>query len=245
MQFEQLESLLRSEWQTAQLTPETADLGKLWKQIEVAIAQLPEPLQLQIAGDALLQLAELCQVRSAALLADWEDAYRAPVAPRGFFSDLVRQTMTVDMSDLIASAPPRKQRVRSACKPESSLVAPVSKAAALALVEQLEAESQPLGMLPQSKAELQAVLAIAHEEAVSEWIQTIHGWLQAHTTQQEISLMELTHRLKLPWSHLWLGVLLGGFELEQRGDFYSQDIWVQSPLEPFPKRVDWTDPSRD
>ena len=70
MSFEQLESLLQSEWQTAQLTPETADIGQLWKQIEDAIAQLPEPLQLQMAGDALLQLAELCQVRSAALLTD-------------------------------------------------------------------------------------------------------------------------------------------------------------------------------
>ncbi|WP_277881164.1 hypothetical protein [Leptolyngbya sp. FACHB-321] len=42
-------------------------------------------------------------------------------------------------------------------------------------------------MLSQSKAELQAVLAIVHEEAVSEWIQTINGWLQEHTTQQETS----------------------------------------------------------
>ncbi|XHX78384.1 MAG: hypothetical protein RBJ76_28865 [Stenomitos frigidus ULC029] len=190
-----------------------------------------------MAGDALLQLAELCQVRSAALLADWEDAYRDPIAPKGFFSALVRQTMTVDMSDLMAPPPPRKQRMRSTCKTEPSLVAPVSKAAALALVKQLEAETQALGMLSPSKAELQAVLVIAHEEAVSEWIQTINGWLQEHTTQQETSLLELTHHLKLPWSHLWLGVLLGGFELEQRGDFYSQDIWVKSPLEPFPKLV--------
>lgn len=183
MSFEPLEALLQAEWQTAQRMPETADMGKLWHQIEGAIAQLPETVQLQIAGDALLQLAELCQVRSAALLNDWEDAYRDPIAPKGLFSDLVRQTMTVDMSDLMAPPPPRQQRLRSTCNIESSLAAPISKAAALALVEQLEAEAQASELLPQSNAELQAVLAIAHEEAVSEWIQTINGWLQEHKTQ--------------------------------------------------------------
>lgn len=31
----------------------------------------------------------------------------------------------------------------------------------------------------------------------------------------------------MPWVEVWLGVLLGGFELEQRGEFYEGEIFVR------------------
>ncbi|WP_223269972.1 hypothetical protein [Nostoc sp. 'Peltigera membranacea cyanobiont' 213] len=35
----------------------------------------------------------------------------------------------------------------------------------------------------------------------------------------------------MPMVEVWLGLLLGGFTLEQRGDFYnSRNIWVKSSL---------------
>ncbi len=37
--------------------------------------------------------------------------------------------------------------------------------------------------------------------------------------------------LQMPMVEVWLGLLLGGFTLEQRGDFYnSQNVWVKSSL---------------
>lgn len=33
--------------------------------------------------------------------------------------------------------------------------------------------------------------------------------------------------LSMPWVEVWLGVLLSGFELEQRGEFYQAAIWVK------------------
>ncbi|MDB9317134.1 MULTISPECIES: hypothetical protein [Cyanophyceae] len=45
--------------------------------------------------------------------------------------------------------------------------------------------------------------------------------------QGEISLTKLQRMLRMPMVEVWLGLLLGGFVLEQRGDFYhSQNIWI-------------------
>ncbi|MEH1910273.1 hypothetical protein [Nostoc sp.] len=45
----------------------------------------------------------------------------------------------------------------------------------------------------------------------------------------EISLTQLQGGLKMPMVEVWLGLLLGGFTLEQRGDFYhNQNVWVKS-----------------
>jgi hypothetical protein len=40
-------------------------------------------------------------------------------------------------------------------------------------------------------------------------------------------LVELQRRLKMPLMQVWLAVLLGGYEVEQRGGFYQREtIWV-------------------
>lgn len=226
MDAEQLELPLWAELQSARLMPEAVNLSDLLNQMEQAIAQLPEPIQLRMAGEALLQLVELYSARAEILISEWEDAYRDPVLPQGTFSDLVRQTMTIDLSDLMEPEPPRKQRIKPEFQGESSVVAPVEKEAVLAMLEQLEGEA-PKKSASQAEIALEQALAIAHEESVSEWVQLIYQWIKARTLQSEISFMELVNGLQMPWSHLWLGLLLGNFELEQRGEFYSAEIWIR------------------
>ncbi|MEH2126758.1 hypothetical protein [Nostoc sp.] len=42
-------------------------------------------------------------------------------------------------------------------------------------------------------------------------------------------MTKLQQGLKMPMVEVWLGLLLGGFTLEQRGDFYnSRNIWVKT-----------------
>ncbi|OYD86508.1 hypothetical protein CDG77_34790, partial [Nostoc sp. 'Peltigera membranacea cyanobiont' 213] len=49
--------------------------------------------------------------------------------------------------------------------------------------------------------------------------------------KDEISLVKLQRVLQMPMVEVWLGLLLGGFTLEQRGDFYhNQNVWVKSSL---------------
>lgn len=69
-------------------------------------------------------------------------------------------------------------------------------------------------------------LSLAHDEDVSTWNQTIARWM----IEQRIStipLMQLQRSVEMPLVQLWLALLLGGYEIEQRGEFYdAQQIWV-------------------
>lgn len=199
------------------LWEESAEFQHLLDGMEAIVSRLPESQQLQVAGDALLRIAELCESRAELLTTEWEEAYRDPIVGQGFFSELVRQTMAVDLSELMAPAPLRRPR-RQTMKPTGSIVATVEKEAVLAMVEQLEQEAE---------MQKQTVLGVAHAENVSEWTKAIALWLMQQSS--EVSWSELEAGLGMAWIELWLGLLLGGFRVEQRGEFYQREtIWVEA-----------------
>ncbi len=202
------------------LWSELEDFQHLLDGVEAFVSHLPESQQLQVAGDALLRIADLCESRAELLITEWEEAYRDPIVGQGFFAEMVRQTMAVDFSDLIEPAPVRQPRTRTN-KPTGSIVATVEKAAVLAMVEQLEMEAE---------TQKQVVLGVAHSENVSGWTQAISRWLGQQSS--EVSWGELEAELGMPWVELWLGLLLGGFRVEQRGEFYQREtIWVEAMRE--------------
>lgn len=214
--MEQMELPLWETLRSAQMVPEQVDFEELLAEVEEAISQVPESEQLRLAGEAFLRLAEVYAARSEAWTEEWEQASRDPVVERGFFDDLVRQTMTVDLSELMEPAPPRKQRTRRETRQEGSIVAEVEKEAVLAMVDQMEAEAM----------RKEEVLAIAHDEDVFAWIEAIKGWLRSAATEQ-VQFAQLCEGLRMPPIEVWLGVLLGGFELESQGEFYSGLLWVK------------------
>jgi hypothetical protein len=225
---QQLELPLWDCLRAAQTMPEAMNLGELLGQVEAAIAQVPEPEQLQVAGEALLRVAELCAVRAEVLITEWEDAYRDPIVKPGFFADVVRQTMSVDLSDLMEPAPLRQRRAkrgRSEGVEAGSIAAPVDKDVILNQLEAWEvktgAEEQPV--------EADAVGAIAHEESIARWSQAISQWLQQER-QPRVSFQHLYQALGMSWVDLWLGLLLGGFELAPLGEFYGSDVWIKASV---------------
>ena len=222
MKAEQLELELWDQLQRAQQSPELMNVESMLDAVEATVAHLPESEQLRFAGEALLQVAELCAARSALWMTEWEESSRDPIVEHGFFAEVVRQTMAVDLSKLMEPRPVRKQRVKSTQKLEGSIVAPVDKAAVLAMVEQLEAETTA------EEARNQEVWAISHEENVSHWAEAIGRRLQS-APGERVSFTELCRHLSMPWVEVWLDLLLGGFELEQRGEFYQTAIWVKCP----------------
>jgi hypothetical protein len=219
VQPKQRELALWEQLQAAQRLPETSNVGNLLDAVEATTAQLSDAAQLRLAGEALLQVATLCAARAELLLTEWEETYRDPIVAQGFFADVVRQSMAVDLGDLMASAPPRQRHTKATGQAAGSLAAPVDKAAALALVDQLEAEAT-------AAVPSQPVWTIAHDEDVSRWTAAIAHWLQV-APERTASLAELCCGLGRPWVEVWLGVLLGGFELEQQGEFYQAPIWVK------------------
>lgn len=221
----QLELELWDQLQLARQMPEAIDLAQMMDAVEVTAAQLPEAERLRFAGDALLQMAELCAARAGVLMTEWEESCRDPIVDRGFFADVVRQTMAVDLSDLMKPARPHQIRTRPIAKPEGSIAAPVEKAAVLAMVDQLEvedeaAQKQSVLAIPQGSA-----LLCAHSEDVAGWTAAILEWFQ--TALLPVSIDELSCDLEMPWVEVWLGILFGGFQLEQWGEFYESPVWVK------------------
>jgi len=227
MTMQLLEPSLWEALRAARLMPEQANLSELMPRVDAALAQLSEEgaqmtdsARLQAAGELLLQMSDLCAVKAEALMTGWEETHRDPIVERGFFDDVVRQTMAVDLSDLMEPVPlrqPRTKRIKPTAIQAGSIVAPVEKAAVLALVEQLEIEAE---------TQKQQVLAIAPDEDATRWTSEIAQWLQA-VPEDFVSLAQLCHGLQMPWVEVWMGLLLGGFELEQAGEFYRSAVWVK------------------
>ncbi len=78
MKGEQLELELWEELRRAQQRPETVGVAQVLDAMETTVAQLPEAERLRFAGEALLQIAELCETRAGLLITEWEQAYRYP-----------------------------------------------------------------------------------------------------------------------------------------------------------------------
>jgi hypothetical protein len=95
------------------LWEELEDFQQLLDRVEAIVAHLPESQQLQVAGDALLRIAELCESWAQMLTTEWEEAYRDPIVGQGFFAEMVRQTMVVNLSDLMEPVPVRKPRTKT------------------------------------------------------------------------------------------------------------------------------------
>jgi hypothetical protein len=85
MDIQQLELPLWSQLQSARLAPEAVDLEAMLDQAESAIAQLPEREQMEAAGEAILQFAQLCSLRAEVLIQNWENAYRDPIVDKVMF----------------------------------------------------------------------------------------------------------------------------------------------------------------
>ncbi len=217
---EQLELPLWETLKVARQMPDQVDWEELLGQVEAGLDQVPEAERLKWAGEALLQVADVYATRSEVLMTEWEEAYRDPVVQPFFFAEIVRQTMAVDLGELIEPIPPRKPRTKRAKSTEGreeSIAASVDKEALLAMVEQLEAEQD---------RQKQQVWAIAHEERVSDWVEAIAQWLQASRTER-VRFAHLCQSLGMRPVEVWLGVLLGEFELEPGEEFYSDALWVK------------------
>jgi hypothetical protein len=170
MDIQQLELPLWSQLQSARLAPEAINLEAMLDQAECAISQLPESQQMEVAGEAILQFAQLCSLRAEVLIENWENAYRDPIVDNSFFSDIVRQMMAVDFSDLIKPAPPRahhRSKPRFKVKGESSVANVVDKSAVLTMVEQMADEAQASELPLSDEQKKQLALASAHNEDIS------------------------------------------------------------------------------
>ncbi|URD53613.1 hypothetical protein [Chroococcidiopsis sp. CCNUC1] len=239
-QFVQLELNLWEVLSEAALAPEDADLQQLWLMLESTVAPLELQDKLRIAAEAIAKMAQLVRDRSLLTMEELQalGSDEGPVMPSDAFDRYVRQTMQVDFEQFIEPLPslPRKTPAFGSNHfPDDgrSVVAVLDKETLLQALPESEIESQL-----DNDAMKQKLLDIAHAEDVEVWVQAIANCFGntkaeyltlAHLVREVQDLVTSENEVKgsSPLVKTWLALLLGGFQLEQRLEFYDiEGIWV-------------------
>jgi hypothetical protein len=210
---QQLELDFASALASALDEPEQADIAWMCASLDHYLQGCSHHEQLRLAGEAIRDIAEVCYQRAERLIQDWEDRYNTegPVLDEDFLAGMVQETMFLDVSDLCRQPKSRQRCQGFTGKPVESIVGEVSKATVLEFVGELECGET-------------IALDASHEENVSEWVGAIQGYLER--AEAPAALSELVRELGMSVVVVWLGVLLGGFEVRQAGGFYDEVIWV-------------------
>lgn len=207
----QLELDFRSAIAQALAEPEAADLRQLWRSLEPELAGLSQKEQLSVAGQALCDLAEVCQRRAELMWGEWVDRHNTdgPIPDEDFLSGLVQKTMFLDISELVRQ-PKSRKAAGSMVDEGEPVVEEVTKEVAL-LLAGVEEEEEPL-----------SVTVLEHDENIVAWAEAVRGWMQRQGLESA-AITQLQQGTGLSVVKLWLAALLGGLVLVQRGGFYERE----------------------
>jgi hypothetical protein len=202
--------------QDAIAQPEHADLINLWQQLDQILEQLPEEIWLQVAGEAIAQLADVCAARAECLLEEWQarhnpvtEVLTEPVLTDDLLGGILRHSMSLNLENLLEDLPPQQRNRHPS--PNDSIVGNVDKTVVLTMLDQMELK--------------QTALQTAYEESISEWSATVQQWVEEQT--QPVTLESLLRHSELSPVKVWLGLLLANpaYQWEHQWktdqDFYS------------------------
>lgn len=207
---------LWQELKDALAVPQSADLKRLCQLLDWAIAQLPEQQQLDAAGQAIEQIAAVYTLKAEWLMTAWEMTHEItetslPVLTSELIDGWIRQSMSIDLDAVVEQSISKCKQRSPKPQPTDSIAVDVDQASLLEMLNQMELEPDPEQMVRQ----------LAEEEDPIQWSAAIMQWLQTHDVKQSVCLVDLYQELKMPLVEVWIGLLLGGFELEQHGHFYD------------------------
>ncbi|PSB62760.1 hypothetical protein C7B79_16675 [Chroococcidiopsis cubana CCALA 043] len=239
MEIVQLELDLWQALDVAIESPESADVRSLLLSLDRAMEHSDLAQQLAIGAEGLARIVAVYAARAKSLIGEWESQYNPtePVVDVDECADLFVQSLHLDLSDLIEPPEtvqyPQNRQPPTAIATNNSLVGQVDKLAVLAMVGQLEAEDNSTRSDAEQK---DFIVALAHTEDFSLWKRAIADCF-VNTSQKCLPLIEIVQQVQYPATlekdlgdllvKTWLAVLLGGFGLEQREDFYeTTGIWV-------------------
>jgi hypothetical protein len=219
MKVKQLELDLWDVISTARQTPEDANFLMVFKLLDLTLVDLDTRSQLRVAGEAVSQIADLFCDRSNFLFEELHAraVKGEPIMADDAFDRYVRQSMVVDFEQFIEPLPSLPRKNPEQAQNGNSIVGAIDKEV---LIQALEQES-----LLSVEEEFEQAISTAHAEDVSSGIEAIAQCITNNS--HPICLKDLQKTLKLPIVEIWLGLLLGDFKLEQRGNFYdSNEIWI-------------------
>ncbi len=215
--YKQLELDLWGDLKTALKEPESADLQLLWHSLEDAIAHQGSNEQLLVAGDAIAQIVEVYVKRANGILDSLEvtDNSQGPVLGEDFLSGLMRQSMSIDLSDLMEKF--AFDDVESSPVSFSSQVALKGRKAARAIARKARAAMR------------KDLLELAEQENIPKWQSAIALWIEQHQGEK-VSLLQLQQAIGMPLVEIWLGLLHSPtpYQWDSTKEFYreARDIWI-------------------
>ena len=200
--YKQLELDLWGDLKTALTQPESADMKLFWHSLDQAIAQARTQGfahqdtngQLLVAGDAIAQIVEVYVKRAKGILDSLEvmDNSEGPVLDEDFLSGLMRQSMTLDLSDLMEEF--------AFDEVESS---PVSTGSVVSIIDRKEARE----IARKARAAMRKALKeLAEKENIPKWQSAIAQarpvtgfalWIEQHQGEK-VSLLQLQQALGMP-----------------------------------------------
>jgi hypothetical protein len=244
----QLEIPFEAAVQAALADPETASLETLWAELEPSLQRLSDEDQLQVAGQAISQCAQVLEAKANAWFAAWNTALQdgrlqnapslatEPILTDAMLSGVLRQSMSLNLEDILQAPPRSRSSTDEPILTPNSIVAEMDQATLLTLIDET---------MTHRDASLTQALAVAHEENIAAWAGAIAQYLN-HQSRSSICLSELRQAIPLSLIELWLGLLLGGYHLtsdlagstasepqmewsSSDQDFYHREIWIQRP----------------
>ncbi len=219
MKVKQLELDLWDVISSARQTPEDANLPMVFKLLDLTLVDLDTRSQLRVAGEAVCQIADLFCDRSNFLFEELHSraVNGEPIMADDVFDRYVRQSIVVDFEQFIEPLQSLPRKIPEPTKHGNSMVGAIDKEV---LIQALEEES-----LLSLEEEFERAISTAHAEDISAWVEVIAQCITDNS--YPIRLMDLQKAVQLPIIETWLGLLLGDFNLEQRGEFYdSSGIWI-------------------
>lgn len=219
--------------QAVEAEPEQLCLPGVFAVLDQSLPGLLPAQQLQVVGVVFERLAGVIQQRCWLRLGDlpaslpaWQDAVSeaGPIMPRGFPARFVRQSMVLNLGKFVA-------------RPELPGVARGVGSGGAAVDKRRGGAALPDAAVSAGEVREPLIEWVGSDEP-QQWIAAIVAYFAQPQAPLGVELVELQRSLQLPLVAVWIGVLLGGFHLEQRADFYDvAAVWV-SPLvianHPFP-----------
>lgn len=215
--YKQLELDLWGDLKTALTEPESADLELLWHSLEDAIAHFDSNEQLLVAGEAIAQIVEVYVKRANGILDSLEvtDNSEGPILGEDFLSGLMRQSMSMDLSDLMEEF--AFDEVESSPVNTGSVVSAIDRSEARAIARREQAAMR------------KDLLELAERENIPKWQSAIALWIGQHRGEK-ISLLELQQSLGMPLVEVWLGLLHSPmpYQCDGTGEFYrdARELWI-------------------
>ncbi len=142
------------------------------------------------------------------------DNIEGPVLDEDFLSGLMRQSMTLDLSDLMEKF---TFEVESSPALVSSVVSVINRKEAKAIARKARAAMR------------KDLSELAEQENIPKWQNAIAQWINQHQSEK-VSLLQLQQLLGMPLVEVWLGLLHSPtpYQWDGQGEFYREvgDVWI-------------------